>query len=238
MKVKSKGSLHQIIFFPSIFPVNCYLVEEKSSLLLIDAALPKKADAILNVAAKIGKPITHIILTHAHGDHVGSLDELKERLPNARVAISERDARLLAGDKSLDPGEGTLPIKGDVPKGVKTRADLFIKEGDKIGSLRAVATPGHTPGSMSFLDERTNFLIVGDAFQTRSSIAVSGTLVPLFPFPAFATWNKEVALQSAKKIAALSPNLLAVGHGKMLSNPAHDIEKAIYKAEKERVKWQ
>ncbi|QDP39970.1 MBL fold metallo-hydrolase [Radiobacillus deserti] len=227
MKVTTIDNIHQITFFPSLFPVNCYLVEEENGLTLIDAALPKKADAILSVAEEIGKPITHILLTHGHSDHIGSLDELVLKISDVKLAISTRDARLLAGDKSLDPEEGTSPIKGGIPKHIQTKPDILLEEGHTIGSLKAIATPGHTPGSMSFLDQRTHSIIAGDAFQTRASIAVAGTIVPLFPFPGFATWNKEKALDSAKKIAALSPTLLAVGHGKLIQNPGPQIQHAI-----------
>jgi glyoxylase-like metal-dependent hydrolase (beta-lactamase superfamily II) len=56
-------------------------------------------------ADKLGLPIVRILLTHAYIDHVGSLDALHDALPNVQVAISERDARLLSGDLSLDLSE-------------------------------------------------------------------------------------------------------------------------------------
>ncbi|GJM82733.1 hypothetical protein HMSSN139_52290 [Paenibacillus sp. HMSSN-139] len=94
-----------------------------------------------------------------------------------------------------------------------SRADVTFTDGERIGSLLAVAAPGHTPGSFALLDTRSGALIAGDAFQTRAGIAVSGTVRPLFPFPALATWHKETALASARKLAGLKPSLLAVGHG-------------------------
>ena len=74
-------------------------------------------------------------------------------------------------------------------------------------------TPGHTPGSMSLLDVRNKALIVGDAFQTRGGMAVSGQMKFWFPFPAMATWSKEISLQSAEKLSEYEPSLLAAGHG-------------------------
>jgi glyoxylase-like metal-dependent hydrolase (beta-lactamase superfamily II) len=207
-------------------------VEEDDGLTLVDAALPYSSKGILRAAREIGKPITKIILTHAHDDHVGALDALKQELPaDVLVHISERDARLMAGDRTLTPDEPNTPIRGGVPKRLKTRADVFLRDGDRIGSLLAVATPGHTPGSMSFLDTRNNALIAGDAFQTRGGIAVSGQLRPWFPFPAMATWNKQVALESARKLQGYRPSLLAVGHGRMLRQPGAAIDHAIAVAE-------
>lgn len=215
----------------SVFPVNCYLVEEEESLTLIDAALPYSMKAILKAAVAIGKPITKIILTHAHEDHVGALDKIKEVLPDVPVYISVRDNRIMHGDTSLDENEHQTPIKGGVPKKLKTRANILLKEGDLIGSLAAIETPGHTPGSMSFIDIRSKALIAGDAYQTRGGIAVAGDIVPWFPFPAFGTWSKETSLVSAKKLVNYQPKLLAVGHGEMLENPIREMEQAINRLE-------
>ncbi|GAA0335248.1 MBL fold metallo-hydrolase [Bacillus carboniphilus] len=230
MQVIKKGSLYQLAFMPRFFPVNCYMVEEESSLTLVDTALPYSWTGILQVAEQIGKPITKIVLTHGHGDHVGSLDTLKEKLPSVETYISKRDARLLKGDRSLDPTEPETPIRGGVPKDVRTTPDFLLEDGDEVGSLVAISTPGHTPGSMSFIDKRTLALIAGDAFQTRGGMAVSGQIRPTFPFPAMATWNKEVAIESANKLLGFNPSLLAVGHGKMIDQPNHLIDRAIQEA--------
>ncbi|MCM3067272.1 MULTISPECIES: MBL fold metallo-hydrolase [Priestia] len=230
MRIIREGHLYQLTFLPRFFPVNCYLVEEDDSLTLIDAALPYSAKKILKAAKKINKPITRILLTHAHDDHVGALDKIKQLLPDVPVHISSRDARLMSGDITLDPNEPDTPIRGGVPKNLKTRADILLQNGDQIGSLIAIAAPGHTPGSMAYFDTRSRTLIAGDAFQTRGGMAVTGQLRPLFPFPAMATWNKETALQSAHKLLEYNPSLLAVGHGKMLKQPEKAITHAITKA--------
>jgi len=232
LRVVREGPVFQLTFLPWIFPVNCYLVEEDDSLTLVDAALPHSWKGILAVAGEIGKPIARIVLTHAHADHVGALDALKQVLSDARVHISRRDARLLAGDRTLDPGEPATPIRGSLPRGVRTRADVLIQEGDRIGSLLAIAAPGHTPGSMAFLDTRNGTLLAGDAFQTWGGVAVSGQRQPLFPFPALATWNRRTALESARKLREYRPALLAVGHGNMLKEPAAAIDRAIARAER------
>ncbi|MDD9270680.1 MBL fold metallo-hydrolase [Paenibacillus sp. GCM10023248] len=230
MKLTQIGFLHQVAFMPNFFPVNCYLVEEESELTLIDAALPFSVKGILEASRRIGKPITRIVLTHAHGDHVGALDRLKLELPQVKVYISHRDAKLLAGSKELEAGEGQSPIKGDVPKAIRTKPDVLLADGDRIGSLQAVAAPGHTPGSMAFLDVRSRALVAGDAFQVRGGVAVSGLMKLWFPFPAMATWNREVSLDSARKLRALAPSVLAVGHGKMIEQPLTVMDRAIEEA--------
>ncbi|MGM9951252.1 MAG: MBL fold metallo-hydrolase, partial [Lysinibacillus sp.] len=215
-----------------LFPVNCYLIEEEQELTLIDAAMPYSAKGIIRASQEIGKPITRLILTHAHSDHVGALDAIKKLLPDIEVSISSRDASLLAGDTTLLEGEPTTPIRGGVPKNILTKPDRLLVEGDCIGSLEVIASPGHTPGSIALFDKRSAGLIVGDAFQTRGKVAVSGLVVPSFPFPALATWNKEKAIDSAKKLVALQPKVLAAGHGKMLEEPVHAMKQAIDEAEK------
>lgn len=231
MRLVQEGQLFQLSFMPRFFPVNCYLVEEEDHLTLIDAALPYCAKAITRTASQIGKPIAHIVLTHAHTDHIGVLDTLHSLLPEARIYISARDARLLAGDRSLDPGETQMPIRGSVPNLVRTVPDEKLVDGDRVGSLLVIAAPGHTPGSIALQDTRTQALIAGDAFQTRGGIAVSGHLQAWFPFPAMATWCRETALASARKLAGCQPSLLAVGHGKMLTDPIASMHQAIAAAE-------
>lgn len=232
MKITQMGALYQVAFMPRLFPVNCYLVEEEKELTLIDAALPFSVKGILQAAEKIGKPITRIVLTHAHGDHVGALDGLKKLLPDVKVYISRRDAKLLAGSVELEAGEPNSPIKGGVPKAIRTKPDVLLEDGDRVGSLQAVAAPGHTPGMMAFLDVRSRALIAGDAFQVRGGVAVSGVVKFWFPFPAMATWNKEVSLESARKLRQLEPSLLAVGHGRMLEKPMPILDRVLEEAAK------
>ena len=98
----------------------------------------------------------------------------------------------MVGDHTLDPDESDTPIRGIIPKNLKTRADVFLQD-DRIGRY-GLAVPGHTPGSMAFLDIRNKALDCRwDAFQTEGGIAVSGQLRPSFPFPAMGTWNKQAA---------------------------------------------
>src|SRR4051795_9718859 len=83
--------------------VNAYLVREDDGLTLVDTMLKGSGKRILAAAEQLGAPIVRIVLTHAHGDHIGSVDELARLLPGVEVLISERDARLMAKDLSLDP---------------------------------------------------------------------------------------------------------------------------------------
>ncbi len=206
--------------------MNCYLVEDDDGLTLVDSTTSSPADDVALIAKQVGKALRRIALTHAHGDHVGGVAGVRTRFPGVEGSISERDARLLAGDKSLLQGEPQTEVKGYFVK-VDWKPDRLLKPGDRVGSLEVVASPGHTPGHVAFIDVRDRTLIAGDGFQTRGGIAVSGVLRPLFPFPALATWNKQAALASAVALRALQPTLLAVGHGNALRDPATEIDGAI-----------
>ncbi|PAF35128.1 hypothetical protein CHH69_12270 [Terribacillus saccharophilus] len=229
MRIQKQHNLYQLTFMPRLFPVNCYLVEEENGLTLVDAALASSASSILSAARTIGKPITKIVLTHAHSDHVGALDSLKDALPNAEVMFSQMEWDILQNGTKMEAG---LPIKGGYPKNIITRPDRFLSEGAFVGSLEVISAPGHSPGMLALFDHRDGALLVGDAFQLRGGIAVSGDLRWQFPFPAWATWSKEISIQSAKKLADLKPKILAVGHGDLLHEPLTSMNTAILRAEK------
>jgi len=221
--------LIQLTRYPAVFPMNCYLVIEEDGLTLVDSTTSSPADDVASLAEQLGKKLRRIALTHAHGDHVGGVAGVRSRFPGVEVSISERDAPILAGDKSLRATEPQSEVKGYFVK-VDWKPDRLLKPGDRVGSLEVVAAPGHTPGHVALIDVRNRSLIAGDAFQTRGGIAVSGDLRLLFPFPAMATWNKQSALSSAITLRALNPSLLAVGHGDVLSAPQTAMDRAIESA--------
>jgi glyoxylase-like metal-dependent hydrolase (beta-lactamase superfamily II) len=169
------------------------------------------------------------VLTHAHADHVGSVDALAAALPAVPLIMSARDARFLRGDKSLDAGEPIDTLRGGYVI-TKTQPRTLLHDGDMVGSLRAISTPGHTPGHMAFLDTRDQSLIAGDAFQTQGGVAVAGIWKWAFPLPAMATWHLPLAVASAKQLAQLAASRLAVGHGRVLEQPAEAMQQAIAEA--------
>jgi len=209
---------------------NCYFVREEDGLTLIDAGLPGSADKIITAAQEEGQPIKRLAITHAHGDHTGSLEALCAKLPNIEIAWGTRTASFLCGDKSLFPDEPQAKLRGSFTT-VSVQATRLIQPDDMmVGSLKAIPAPGHTPDQMSFFDTRDGTLIAGDAFQTQGGIAVAGTIRPLFPLPGFATWHKPTALATAQKLYNLQPTRLAVGHGKVLEEPAVPLAQAIANA--------
>ena len=205
--------------------VNAYLVREQDGLTLIDTAISGSAGKLVEAADALGTPIARVVLTHAHGDHVGSLDAIKARLPEVEVVISSRDARLLAKDTSLEPGEPQDKLRGGYP-GTETQPDRTVEAGERIGSLEVIATPGHTPGHISLLDTRDRTVYCGDVYSTLGGVATSAKLHLACPLVLF-TWHRPTELASARALRELDPARLAPGHGRVVEDPAAAMDRAI-----------
>jgi glyoxylase-like metal-dependent hydrolase (beta-lactamase superfamily II) len=224
--------LVQLTRYPTVFPVNAYLVREEDGFTLVDTGLSGSEEEFIAAARERGGEIRRIALTHAHGDHTGSLDALHDALPEAEVLVPAREVSFLRGVLDLTPEEQRLGKLKGWWKTAKTQPTRELSPGDRVGSLEVVAAPGHTPGQVAFFDATDRTLIAGDAFQTRAGIAVSGVIRPLFPFPALATWSLPSALESARRLRALSPSRLAVGHGPVIEDPVEAMNHAVEAAER------
>jgi glyoxylase-like metal-dependent hydrolase (beta-lactamase superfamily II) len=202
--------------------VNAFLVREDDGFTLVDTTVGGGADQLMAAARNAGGEIRRIALTHGHGDHVGSLDDLKQKLGDSvQVLMPQLDARIHAGEKVVD---GKMP--GSWPK-LKTTPDVRLTGGERVGSLEVIPTPGHTPGHVSFLDTRDRTIIVGDTYTSIGGVAVSNHFYLRFPLAAMATWDKGKDLESAKKLRELDPATIVVGHGQPVRNPGPAMDKAI-----------
>jgi glyoxylase-like metal-dependent hydrolase (beta-lactamase superfamily II) len=221
--VKTTPVTENLIQLTRLHLVNAFLVREDDGFTLVDTTLGRGADVLIAAARAAGAPIRRIALTHGHGDHVGSLDALKDRLGDeVEVLMPELDERILAGET-----QGKFP--GSWPT-VRTRADRRIAGGDRVGSLEVVATPGHTPGHVAFLDTRDRAVIAGDTFTAYGRVMPSDRIRLPFPLAAFATWDGEQVLTSARTVRDLAPSVMVVGHGPVVRDPAAQIDKALARA--------
>lgn len=216
--------------------VNCYLVREygePDTFTLIDTGVKGSEDQILKAAEKAGAAIRRILLTHAHVDHVGSVDALVAKLGRIELAASPRSLPLLRRppNKSLEPGETGGEIKGGLP-GIAAKPTHLIEEGELYGSLRVIHTPGHIPGHLSFLDERDGTLFAGDALVAVGRLAVTGFAPWYFPLPNSATQSKATALVSAGRLLDYPIQRFACGHGKVREGGVDLLREVIVKAPK------
>jgi glyoxylase-like metal-dependent hydrolase (beta-lactamase superfamily II) len=218
--------------FTRIGLVNCYLVRESDdtgdSFTLIDTTIGGASSDILAAAQSLGAPIRRILLTHAHADHVGSVDALAAKLPGVTLASSERTLPLLRRppDKSLRPGEPQESFHGGLP-GITTPVTHTIEDGELFGSLRAIATPGHIPGHLAFLDERDGTLFAGDALVCVGRLSVCGWTPWYFPLPSFVMWSKPLALASARRLLDFPIQRFACGHGAIRDGGVPALQQAI-----------
>ena len=109
--------------------INCYLVREEDGFTLIDTCYRGAHRFISEFAVQAKSSVRRIDLTHAHVDHVGSLDALREKLSGVQIIISARERRVYDGDFSLD-------LKDSVPPRTSGAHKEIIHEFNSFFGLR------------------------------------------------------------------------------------------------------
>lgn len=137
---------------------NCYIVQDENSkeTMVIDPA--GEIDKIIEMLDILQAKLKYIYLTHCHGDHIGGVQELKERY-GGKIVIERKDAEnILNPDVSLTTyiGFPNLTIE----------ADARVDDGDllHLGDLefQVLYTPGHTEGGSCLYCESEKLLFSGD----------------------------------------------------------------------------
>jgi len=208
--------------------VNAYLLREPDGFTLIDTTLGGGAARdLIGAAAAAGGEIRRIALTHGHGDHAGGLDAIKQQLGDSvEVYLGEPDARFLAGEKVID---GKMP---GFWRAVRTVPGVRLTGGERIGSLQAIPSPGHTLGHIAFLDTRDGSLFCGDVFTAYGRVSVTNHFYWRFPLAYGATLDRPEDLRSARKLRELDPSRLLAGHGPATTMPAPAMDAAIDRSER------
>jgi hydroxyacylglutathione hydrolase len=136
---------------------NCYIVGcEKTKLgAIIDPG--DEGKRILEAVDDSGLKITHVLLTHAHFDHIGAADEVV-KATGARLALHPQDLPLLnAGGGATFFGLPSPPIPD---ASLQLEADQEIAVGEL--TLRVLHTPGHSPGHVTFYEPNQGVIFDGD----------------------------------------------------------------------------
>lgn len=136
---------------------NTYFVENEDEVLIVDPAA--EAEVIIQHIKEIDKPVAAILLTHAHFDHIGALDELMSYY-EVEVYMHHEEVDFLDSPEK----NGSLKFKEfGIPTVESQATPKLLDEGEhKISSFhfQVMHTPGHSPGSLTYVFK--DFAIVGD----------------------------------------------------------------------------
>jgi glyoxylase-like metal-dependent hydrolase (beta-lactamase superfamily II) len=195
--------------------VHAFLLDDGASLTLIDTLYAQDAQPILDEIARIGKKVTdlkRIVLTHAHRAHLGGLAVLKEA-SGASVYCHAWESDIVTGGRA----QQCMPLRPMRPlilwpfqvgsrftRHRPSPVDHTLADGDEVGPLTAIQTPGHTPGHLAFYWPEQRALFAGDALVTWPDFAPG--------WPGF-NLNREQNWTSVVRMAELDAEILAVGHG-------------------------
>lgn len=190
------------------------LIESKQ-VVLLDAGLrtsPQRVGEFLAARDLTFSHVSHILVSHAHPDHVGGLARL-QHATGAQVGAHPLEAHYVDGSSDFpNPASSHLLKNLLAPFTLLLRpqpvtVDLLLEDGarlDFLGGMQAVHTPGHTPGSLSFYLPSLRLLFVGDALQRRGGRL--GLPDPLF------TQDMSQAKASLCRLAELDVETLCFSH--------------------------
>lgn len=200
------------------FPVgHVYVREDDDGLTLIDSGIAGSGSEIAGAIRRIGhatEDVRRLVLTHFHGDHAGGAAEIAA-WGEVEVCAHRAEAPVIRGEKAgpqPDLLDWERPVYARVTPGVPeappVRVDRELDDGDVLGGgARAVAVPGHTPGSLALLLPEAGVLVTGDAVaRTDEGRVILGVF----------NADRARAATSLERLAALDADVACFGHGEPL----------------------
>jgi glyoxylase-like metal-dependent hydrolase (beta-lactamase superfamily II) len=204
--------------------VNAFLVDS-DGLTLVDTGVPGSAGKILKAVQAIGRQpadIKHILVTHWHSDHAGSLAALQQQT-GAPATMHPVDAALVrqgGGPLDLNPAPGLINqllfrlfIGTGESRYDPAEIDHEVQDSDELplaGGIRAIHVPGHCAGQLAFLWEQHGGVLF--AADTASNMVRLGYSLGYQDF-------KE-GQRSLARLAALDFEIAGFGHGKTITRGA------------------
>jgi len=209
--------------------VNWYLVEAGGRLTVVDAGNPNQHGQLAPALVGIGKDLADveaIILTHAHGDHLGSSTRISHE-SGAAVLVHHQDGLLARGEAEreyerhwvrdlyrLFAWKSLLSFyRGGALKAPPVLDASHFTDGETLdvpGRPRVVHTPGHTDGSCCFEMKERDTIFTGDALVTLS--IVTGAVGPRV-MPGSFNKNSYEALESLSHLSGIMVETVLPGHG-------------------------
>jgi len=187
---------------PVSFEVRCFVVADAGGVVLVDTCTPGSIEAIGAALTEVGaawSDVTDVVLTHSHFDHTGGLTESVDLASGATVWAGAQDAP-------------EIPIVGG-------RAVRPLAESDRVGNMRVLHTPGHTPGHVSLLHDGASILFIGDLVGSADGALSFG--------PSAFTADPARSRQSLQRVVDLQPDRILFSHGGEVSDPGAAIRQLL-----------
>lgn len=166
--------------------VSAYILVRNGEAAVVDTGNRGSGDDIEAALVTAGidwDAVGHVILTHHHGDHQGSLPDVLARAPDATAYAGAADIASINSPRPL----------------------TSVGDGDHVFDLEIIETPGHTPGSISVLDTVGGLLVAGDALNGSDGGVIGAN-------PRY-TPDMDTAASSIAKLAARTFDTVLFGHG-------------------------
>lgn len=203
---------------------NPFLIIDPDGLTLIDAGLARNDGKVLKYIAQLGyapSDLKRVIITHADGDHVGSLAALKAATGAHVYASSIEAAAIEAGRSSRElkgGGVQRLLFRLAAPffRAKPAKVDEIIADGQVLpilGGLQVIDTAGHTPGHVSLYAPSAKILFAGDSMVAESDGQLRTSR-------GGNTWDEAKAIESTRTQAALGAQIVCCGHGPVVRDAA------------------
>jgi hydroxyacylglutathione hydrolase len=191
--------------------VNAYLLGE----VVVDAGT-KGAGRRL-VRALHGHAVGAHALTHAHPDHAGGSKRVVDAF-EVPVWVGERDRADVESGRPLIADSWAKPAMSRLARYKPVPVARGLREGDVVGpEFVVLETPGHSPGHVSYWRASDRTLVCGDVLFNMNLVTTArGLREP----PAMLTPDPARNRDSARRLAALEPELVLFGHGPPLRDPA------------------